>query len=99
MDQRRNDYLKEAYLRDEILVMSEFDFPFLRFDILPRDRTIILCLQGFGLVNIIGLNPDFARIGDLAISSYSHMNVHENLSLVENKEWNRELDNHCQAIG
>ncbi len=67
MDQRRNDYLKEAYLRDEILVMNEFDFPFLRFDILPRERAIILRLQGFGLVNIIGLNPDFARIGDLAI--------------------------------
>ncbi len=67
MDQRRNDYLKEAYLRDEILVMSEFDFPFLRFDILPRERAIILRLQGFGLVNIIGLNPDFARIGDFAI--------------------------------
>jgi hypothetical protein len=55
MDQKKNDYLKEAYPRDEILVMSEFDFPFLRFDIVPRERTIILCLQGFGLVNIIGL--------------------------------------------
>jgi hypothetical protein len=59
--------LKEAYLKDEILVMSEFDFPFLRFDILPRERIIILCLQGFGLVNIIGLNPNFAKIGDLVI--------------------------------
>jgi hypothetical protein len=67
MDQRKNDYLKETYLKDEILVMSEFDFPFLRFDILLRERAIILRLQGFGLVNIIGLNPNFARIGDLAI--------------------------------
>jgi hypothetical protein len=51
----------------EILVINEFDFPFPKFDILPRYGAIILQLQGFGVINIIKLNLDFARVKDLAI--------------------------------
>jgi hypothetical protein len=41
--------------------MSEFDFPFPHFDILPREGVIILRMQGFGVVSIIGLNPNLAK--------------------------------------
>jgi hypothetical protein len=67
MDQRRNDYLGKAQHRDEILAVIEFVSPFPRFDILSKEGVVILCLQGFGVVHIVGLNPNFARIEDLAI--------------------------------
>lgn len=51
----------------EILDVGEFDFPFPRFDILLKHGAIILHLQGFDVVSIIGLNPDLAQVGDLAI--------------------------------
>jgi hypothetical protein len=35
-------YLREAQHRIEILAMNEFDFPFPRFDTLPREGAIIL---------------------------------------------------------
>jgi hypothetical protein len=47
--------------------MYEFDFLFPRFDILPRVGALILQLQGFGVVHIMGLDLDRARVGDLAI--------------------------------
>jgi hypothetical protein len=47
--------------------LSEFDFPFPRFDLLLKEKTVILKLQGFRVVNIIGLNLDLARVGDLAL--------------------------------
>jgi hypothetical protein len=34
---------------------------------LPREEIIILRLQGFNAVSIIGLNPDLAKVGDLAL--------------------------------
>lgn len=67
IDQRKIEYLEEAQHIKEILVISEFDFPFPKFDILPRYGVVILQLQGFGVVNIIGLNLDLAWVGDLAI--------------------------------
>ncbi len=67
IDQRRIEYLEEAQHIKETLVISEFDFPFPKFDILPRYGAVILQLQGFGVVSIIGLNPDLAWVGDLAI--------------------------------
>jgi uncharacterized RDD family membrane protein YckC len=66
MDQKKNDYLGEAQHKNEILAVNEFDFPFPRFDILPREGVVILHIQRFGVVSIVGLNPNFARIGDLA---------------------------------
>jgi hypothetical protein len=49
------------------LVVSEFDFPFPRFNILLKNRVIILRLQGFDVVNIIGLNPYLTQVGDLVM--------------------------------
>ncbi len=60
MDQIRVKYLEEAQHRDEILVVREFDFPFPRFNILPKHGADILQLQGFVVVSIIGLNSDLA---------------------------------------
>jgi hypothetical protein len=51
----------------EILVINEFDFPFPKFDILPRYGAVILQLHGFGVVSIIGLNPYLVWVGDLTI--------------------------------
>jgi hypothetical protein len=42
-----------------------FHFP--RYDLLLKEGTIILKLQGFGVVSIIGLNPDLIRVSDLAL--------------------------------
>ncbi len=49
------------------MVVSEFDFPFPRFNILLKNRVIILRLQGFDVVNIIGLNPYLTQVGDLVM--------------------------------
>ncbi len=80
MDQRRNDYLREAQQKVEILAMNEFDSPFPRFDTLPREGAVILCLQGFGVVNIVGLNPDFTRKGDLAIQ-VTHIGIYTRIQV------------------
>lgn len=60
MDQNRRKDLEEARHRHEIQAMSEFDFPFSRFDIQPKEGTVILQLQGFGVVHIMGLDLDQA---------------------------------------
>lgn len=52
---------------EEILVVNEFDFPFPMFDILLRNIVAILRLQGFGVVIIIGLNPNLVQVGDLVM--------------------------------
>jgi len=52
---------------EEILVVSEFDFPFPRFDILLRNIVVVLQLQGIGVVIIIGLNPNLVQVGDLVM--------------------------------
>ncbi len=67
MDGKKKDQLRQAQLKDEMLAISEFDFPIPHFDILPREGVIILRLQGFGVVSIIGFNPDLARTRNLVI--------------------------------
>ncbi len=67
MDRRRSGYLGEVQHMKEILVVSEFDFPFPRFDILLKIGVVILQLQGFDVVNIIGLNPNLAQVRDLVM--------------------------------
>lgn len=42
MDQKMSDYLGEVQRGEEILVVNEFDFPFPRFDVLPRKGVVIL---------------------------------------------------------
>jgi len=41
------------------------------------------------------IKPKFCKNKRFGYSSYSHMNVHKNPSLAEDREWSRELDNHC----
>jgi hypothetical protein len=74
--------LKETQCKDKdkILKVSEFDAPFLRFEFLPKERTVILCLQGFGVVSIIGLNTNLARIGDLVIQ-VSHTRMYTRIQI------------------
>jgi hypothetical protein len=66
MDQDKRHQLREVQRKDEILTIDEFDFPFFRFDILPREGVVILKFQGYRM-SIVGLNPDLARIHDLAL--------------------------------
>jgi hypothetical protein len=42
MDQNRRKDLEEAQHRHEIQAMNEFDFPFPRFDIQPKEGAVIL---------------------------------------------------------
>ncbi len=66
--------MEKARHINEILVVNEFDFPFPRFDILLKHGVDILQLQGFGVVSIIGLNPELAQIGDLVIQ-VTHISI------------------------
>jgi hypothetical protein len=52
MDPNRREDLEEAQHRDEVLAISELDFPFSRFDILPIMGAIILQLQGFCVLTL-----------------------------------------------
>jgi hypothetical protein len=63
MESTRKVALEDAQHKNEFLAVSEFDFLFPRFDILPRVGATILQLQGFGLVHIV----DRAWVGNLAI--------------------------------
>jgi hypothetical protein len=47
--------------------ISEVDSPFPKYDLLPREGTVILRLQGFVVVSIIGFNPNLTRVGDLVM--------------------------------
>jgi hypothetical protein len=33
----------------------------------PQRRAAILCFLGFGVVHLVGINPDAARVGDIAV--------------------------------
>jgi hypothetical protein len=59
--------LKHVQHRDKILAINEFAFPFPHFDILPKEGVVNLRLQGFEVVNIIGLNLNLTRTRDLAL--------------------------------
>jgi hypothetical protein len=50
MDQSRRKDLEEAQHKDEIQVISEYNFPFPRFEIILRVGVVIKRLQGFGVV-------------------------------------------------
>ncbi len=68
MDQNRREDLEEAQHRNETQAMNEFDFPFSKFYILPKDGTTILRLQGFGVIHIMGSDLDQAQVGDMVIT-------------------------------
>jgi hypothetical protein len=40
----RSDYFREIQDKDKILKVSEFDAPFPTFEIMPKERVVILCL-------------------------------------------------------
>lgn len=42
INQRKKYHLVETQTKEEILVINEFDFPYPRFHILPREGTITL---------------------------------------------------------
>jgi hypothetical protein len=61
--------------KDEILALSEFDFPFPKVDILSKVGVVTLHLQGFKVVNIVGVDPKRAQIGNLDVH-VSHMGLY-----------------------
>jgi hypothetical protein len=58
MDQSIRKDLEEAQHRNEIQTISEFKFPFPKFDIIFKVGVVIKRLQGFGVVHIVGLDPN-----------------------------------------
>jgi hypothetical protein len=80
MDQDRRHQQREVQRIDEILAINEFDFPFPRFNTLPKEGAVILKLQGFRVVDIVGLNPNLARIGDLALL-IAHIRVYTRVQI------------------
>jgi hypothetical protein len=58
MDQNKIKGLKEAHHRNEIQAISKFNFPFPRFDIIPKVGIVIKLLQGFGMLHAVGLDPN-----------------------------------------
>lgn len=65
MNQEREDQLQNVQHKDKILAIDEFDSPFPRYNLLPWEGIIILRLQRFSVVTIIGFNLDLAKVGDL----------------------------------
>jgi hypothetical protein len=49
------------------LAINEFDFSFPKFDIILKEGTIISRLHGFRVVSIIRLNPNLAKVSDIAL--------------------------------
>jgi len=49
----------------ELALVRRFDFWTLQNG--PQRRAVILRFLGFGLVSLVGLNPDQARVGDIAV--------------------------------
>lgn len=67
MDWNKMEELDVVQHKDEILVVSEFDFPFPKVGIWSRVGVAILHLQGFKVVNIVGVDPKRAQIGNLDV--------------------------------
>lgn len=67
--------LDVAQHKNEMLDVSEFDFPFPRVDILSKVGIVILHLQRFKVVNIVGVDPERAQIGNLDVH-VSHMGLY-----------------------
>jgi hypothetical protein len=67
MNQEKDGQLWNAQHRDEILAINEFYHPFPKYDLLPRKGVVVLRLQGFDVVSIIGFNPDLTKVEDLAL--------------------------------
>jgi hypothetical protein len=49
------------------LAINEFDFPFLKFDIIPKEGAIISRLHGFEAVSIVKFNPNLVKVSDLTL--------------------------------
>jgi len=49
----------------ELNIVRRFDF--LTVQNGPQRGAVILCFLGFGVVRLVGIDPDAARVGDLAI--------------------------------
>ncbi len=62
---KRKSIAKCSTQPNKILAISEVDSPFPRYDLLPKKGA--MRLQRFGVVNIIGFNPNLTRVGDLAL--------------------------------
>jgi hypothetical protein len=60
MNQGKGYQLQNVQHKDKILATNEFDYSFPKYHILLKEGTIILKLQGFSVVSIIGLNLDLA---------------------------------------
>ncbi len=69
MDRNKMEELNVAQHKDEVLALSEFDFPFPKVDILSKVGVVILHLQGFKVVNIVGVDQ---RRHKLAILMYMY---------------------------
>ncbi len=67
MDRNKMEELNVAQHKDEVLALSEFDFPFPKVDILSKVGVVILHLQGFKVVNIVGVDPKTTQIGNLDV--------------------------------
>jgi hypothetical protein len=75
MNYERKDQLRNVQHRDKILAINEFDSPFPKYDLLPREGVVILKLQGFGVVSVIGFNLNLAKVGDLVLH-VTHTNMY-----------------------
>jgi len=50
---------------DELQLVSRFDFFTVQNE--PQRGAVILCFLGFGVVRLVGIDPDEARVGDIAV--------------------------------
>lgn len=67
--------------------MNRFDYP--KRQIGPQVGVVIICLLSFGVLNIVGLHPNEAQIGDLTIKLSN--NFITNFMQKQDMQWNKRL--------
>ncbi len=64
-DTSDKQFVEESQEIQEEQITIRFDFP--RIQVAPRIGTLILRQLGFGVVVIVGVNPDETQVGDIVV--------------------------------
>ncbi len=72
-----------------------------RFDYLttqggPQRGAVVLCLLGFGVVTLVGIDPEEARVGDIAVE-VAHSGFYTRAKVWLKVRWNKGLGVNLRA--
>jgi len=78
----------------ELNIVCRFDF--LTIQNGPQRGAVILRFLGFGVVRLVGIDPDTARVGDLAVE-VAHSGFFTRASLAKSNQWNKGVGTHLRT--